>query len=198
MRKIIPVLLFGLLPNISLANERFIPVELWSGGEITGAQEITFPETDFNFGYKERHSIRGPINWENPRNAEIIQVYDRSRYSKKTGKTVQQLWTVTNNNQCLGRVFDNRRSKFITNGCKFPIGNWKEGEHRSFTSDYYDKEKGNYQRIKSIKILDLGKTKLSCLKFRWRMTQDDSVIDENIYEYCHKKGLVKVNGKKRF
>ena len=198
MRKIIPVLLFALLPNISFANERFIPVELWSGGEITGAQEITFPETDFNFGYKERHSIRGPINWENPRNGEIIQVYDRSRYSKKTGKTVQQLWTVTNNNQCLGRVFDNRRSKFITNGCKFPIGNWKEGEHRSFTSDYHDKEKGNYQRIKSIKILDLGKTKLSCLKFRWRMTQDDSVIDENIYEYCHKKGLVKVNGKKRF
>ena len=70
MRKIIPVLLFALLPNISFANERFIPVELWSGGEITGAQEITFPETDFNFGYKERHSIRGPINWENPRNGE--------------------------------------------------------------------------------------------------------------------------------
>ena len=190
--------MFALLPNISFANERFIPVELWSGGEITGAQEITFPETDFNFGYKERHSIRGPINWENPRNGEIIQVYDRSRYSKKAGKTLKQLWTVTNNNQCLGRIFDNRRSKFITNGCKFPIGNWKEGENRSFTSDYYDKEKGNYQRIKSIKILDLGKTKLSCLKFRWRMTQDDSVIDENIYEYCHKKGLVKVNGKKRF
>ena len=198
MRKIIPVLLFALLPNISFANERFIPVELWSGGEITGAQEITFPETDFNFGYKERHSIRGPIKWENPRNGEIIKVYDRSRYSKKAGKTLKQLWTVTNNNQCLGRVFDNRRSKFITNGCKFPIGNWKEGENRSFTSDYYDKEKGNYQRIKSIKILDLGKTTLSCLKFRWRMTQDDSVIDENIYEYCHKKGLVKVNGKKRF
>ena len=190
--------MFALLPNISFANERFIPVELWSGGEITGAQEITFPETDFNFGYKKRHSIRGPINWENPRNGEIIQVYDRSRYSKKAGKTLKQLWTVTNNNQCLGRVFDNRRSKFITNGCKFPIGNWKEGERRSFTSDYYDKEKGNYQRIKSIKILDLGKTKLSCLKFRWKMTEDDSVIDENVYEYCHKKGLVKVNGKKRF
>ena len=56
--------MFALLPNISFANERFIPVELWSGGEITGAQEITFPETDFNFGYKKRHSIRGPINWE--------------------------------------------------------------------------------------------------------------------------------------
>ena len=86
MRKIIPVLLFALLPNISFANERFIPVELWSGGEITGAQEITFPETDFNFGYKERHSIRGPINWENPRNGEIIRFMIVRGIAKKQEK----------------------------------------------------------------------------------------------------------------
>ena len=198
MRNILIFSLSLFLPNISFANERFIPVELWSGGEITGAQEITFPETNFNFGYKKRYSIRGPINWENPRTGEIVQVYDRSRYSKKMGKTVKQLWAVTNNNQCLGRVFDNRRNKIIANGCKFPIGNWKEGEIRSFTSDYYDKERGNYKRMKIIKIMDIGDNKFSCLKFSWTMKQDESVIDENVYEYCHQKGLVKVNGGSKF
>jgi hypothetical protein len=88
-----------------------------------------------------------------------MSVYDRSRYSKKAGEIVKQLWPLTNNNQCLGRVFDNRRNKFIKNGCKFPIGNWREGESRSFTSQYYNKTKGSYQRIKTIKILELGTDK---------------------------------------
>jgi hypothetical protein len=198
MNKIILILLLVISPNISFANERFIPVELWLGGEISGASDITFPETDFSFGYKGRHTIQGPINWKNPQNGKNIKVYDRSRYSKKAGKIVKQLWTVTNNNQCLGRVFDNRRNKFIKNGCKFPLGNWKEGESRSFTSQYYDKTKGTYQRIKTIKILELGTNKKSCLKFRWEMTQNGSPIDDNTYEYCYKEGLVKVNGKNRF
>jgi len=193
------MILFALsiLPNISFANERFIPLELWSGGKITGPKNITFPKTNFSFGYRERHTIQGPIDWKNSRTGETVKVYDRSLSSKKQGN-YNQLWTVTNNNQCLGRVFDSRRNKFIENGCKFPLGNWKEKESRSFTSEYFDSERGSYQRIKTIEILELGKGEKSCLKFRWTSTQNGSEIDNNIYEYCYRKGLVTVNGKERF
>ena len=39
-----------------------------------------------------------------------------------------QLFTVTNDGKCMGRVYDQRRSgtKYIKNGCKFPLGFWKK------------------------------------------------------------------------
>ena len=198
IKKMVLIFFLSIATNIALANERFIPLELWSGGEITGSKDITFPKTNFKFGYKKKHSINGPIDWKNLRSGETIVVYERSRFSRKAGKLVKQLWTVTNNNQCLGRVFDNRRDRFIKNGCKFPLGTWKQDESRSFVSDYYDSERGTYQRVKTIKILELGKDDKSCLKFRWILTQEGSTLDDNTYEYCHKKGLVKLNGKRKF
>ena len=35
----------------------------------------------------------------------------------------------------MGRVYDQRRSgtKYIKNGCKFPLGFWKKGETRTFS-----------------------------------------------------------------
>ena len=56
--------------------------------------------------------------------------------SNERGSKVQ-LFTITNNGQCLGRVWDSRKRKrgvvvAIDNGCKFPLGNWKEGETRDF------------------------------------------------------------------
>ena len=198
MKKILAVLIFLILPIISFADEIFIPVELWLGGNISQSEKIVFPEVSFKFGYKERHKIKGPIIWKNSKTNESIKVYVRSRYSKKEDKEISQLWTITNNNQCLGRVFDDRGNRFIENGCKFPIGFWKKGESRSFTSNYFDERKGNYKRIKTITILKLEKDNKSCLKFNWKSSQKGTVIDENIYEYCPRKGLVKLNGKEKF
>ena len=198
MKKILAVLIFLMFPIISFADQIFIPVELWLGENNTGSEKIVFSEVNFKFGYKERHKIKGPITWKNSKTNENIKVYIRSRYSKKDDKEISQLWTVTNNNQCLGRVFDNRGNRFIENGCKFPIGFWKQGESRSFTSNYFDERKGNYKRIKTITILKLEKDNTSCLKFNWKSSQKGNVIDENIYEYCPRKGLVKVNGKEKF
>ena len=148
MNKVFGILLVATLfsfgttfPITTFANERFIPIELWLGGNITTSRKLSFPEVDFEFGYKERHKIKGPINWENSKTRENIRVYVRSRFSKKLNKEISQLWTYTNNNQCLGRVFDNRGNRVIENGCKFPIGLWKEGESRSFSSNYYDEKK---------------------------------------------------------
>ena len=198
MKKILAVLIALILPIISFADEIFIPVELWLGANISQSEKIIFPEVSFKFGYKERHKIKGPIIWKNSKTNENIKVYVRSRYSKKEDKEISQLWTITNNNQCLGRVFDDRGNRFIENGCKFPIGFWKQGESRSFTSNYFDERKGNYKRIKTITILKLEKDNKSCLKFNWKLSQKDTVIDENIYEYCPRKGLVKLNGKEKF
>ena len=198
MKKILAVLIFLILPIISFADEIFIPVELWLGANISQSEKIVFPEVSFKFGYKERHKIKGPIIWKNSKTNENIKVYVRSRYSKKEDKEISQLWTITNNNQCLGRVFDDRGKRFIENGCKFPIGFWKQGESRSFTSNYFDERKGNYKRIITITILNLENNDKSCLKFNWKSSQKGTVIDENIYEYCPRKGLIKVNGKEKF
>ena len=198
MKKILAVLIALILPIISFADEIFIPIELWLGENISQSEKIVFPEVSFKFGYKERHKIKGPIIWKNSKTNENIKVYVRSRYSKKEDKEISQLWTITNNNQCLGRVFDDRGNRFIENGCKFPIGFWKKGESRSFTSNYFDERKGNYKRIKTITILKLEKDNKSCLKFNWESSQKGTVIDENIYEYCPRKGLVKLNGKEKF
>ena len=198
MKKVLAVLIVLILPIISFADEIFIPVELWLGANISQSEKIAFPEVSFKFGYKERHKIKGPIIWKNSKTNENIKVYVRSRYSKKEDKEISQLWTITNNNQCLGRVFDDRGKRFIENGCKFPIGFWKQGESRSFTSNYFDERKGNYKRIKTITILNLENSDKSCLKFNWKSSQKGTVIDENIYEYCPRKGLIKVNGKEKF
>ena len=198
MKKILAGLIFLILPIISFADEIFIPVELWLGENISQSEKIVLPEVSFKFGYKERYKIKGPIIWKNSKTNENIKVYVRSRYSKKEDKEISQLWTITNNNQCLGRVFDDRGKRFIENGCKFPIGFWKQGESRSFTSNYFDERKGNYKRIKTITILNLENNDKSCLKFNCKSSQKGTVIDENIYEYFPRKGLIKVNDKEKF
>tara|TARA_B100002052_G_C15592390_1_gene467229 strand:- start:70 stop:642 length:573 start_codon:yes stop_codon:yes gene_type:complete len=185
-------------PTNAFSQERMIGFEMWSGGEIEKPSNIRYPEVDFKFGYKNRHRIKGPFDWKNPKTGETLKVYERSRFSKKAGKEIKQLWTITNKGQCLGRVFDSRKNRQITNGCKFPLGKWKAGESRTFTSDYYDKSGGRYQREKTIRIIELGKDERDCLKFKWKATQNGSSIDDNIYEYCYRRGLVRVNGKERF
>ena len=185
-------------PTNAFSQERMIGFEMWSGGEIGKPNNISYPAVHFKFGYKNRHRIKGPLDWKNPKTGETLKVYERSRCSKKAGKEIKQLWTITNKGQCLGRVFDSRKNRQITNGCKFPLGKWEAGESRTFTSDYYDKSRGRYQREKTIRIIELGKDETDCLKFKWKATQNGSSIDNNIYEYCYRRGLVRVNGKERF
>ena len=56
----------------------------------------------------------------------ILKVYSRTN-KNRDGKVKTQLFTTTNNNQCIGRVWDSRRGgKVIDNGCKLPIGYGKK------------------------------------------------------------------------
>ena len=62
MKKIIFIIItILLLPNISIANERFIPLELFTGGDIRDDQEIIYTPADTIFGEKRRKKIVGPI-----------------------------------------------------------------------------------------------------------------------------------------
>ena len=75
MKKLLGIVVLGLLWIIPvLANERFIPLELFTGGEIRQDTEIKFTDADLVFGKKKRKKIVGPEDWKNPQSGEIIKV----------------------------------------------------------------------------------------------------------------------------
>ena len=174
------------------ANERFIPLELFTGGEIREDTEIKFTKANKIFGEKKRKKIVGPEDWKNPQTGEIIKVYKRTREGQSGLKT--QLFTVTNDGQCIGRVWDSRRGgRVIENGCKFPLGVWKEGETRSFKGS-----SGGKTRKIELTILKLGKKTKSSIKFNWKLYNLSSgeLMDDNDYTFSPGKAMTKLNDKK--
>ena len=174
MKKLILICLILALSKISFANERSIPLELFTAKERQHSGKL---------------KVTGPMDWKNKRTGEVHQVYERKRGSKI------QLFTKTNNGQCLGRVMDSRYEKrglvYIKNGCKFPLGNWKEGETRDFFSAYnWPKKKSGGSSTskrtgmkKTLTVKKLGDEK-KCLTFRWQLTvmggkRSGKVIDDN-------------------
>ena len=81
MKKLILICLILTLPKISFANERSIPLELFTAKERQHSGKL---------------KVSGPMDWKNKRTGEVYQVYERKRGSKI------QLFTKTNNGQCLG------------------------------------------------------------------------------------------------
>ena len=93
MRKILLMILFLTFPNLSIGNERFIPIELWLGIPSTGSSELKFYEVN-NKQHNGKLKVSGPIDWKNEKTGKTIKVYERKRGSKI------QLFTITNNGQC--------------------------------------------------------------------------------------------------
>ena len=106
MKKIFYIIIFFSLISTSSANERFIPLELFTGGEIRNDTEIKFTNADTTFGEKRRKKIVGPIDWRAPGSKEIIKVYKRTLKNREGRVRKTQLFTVTNDGQCMGRVYD--------------------------------------------------------------------------------------------
>ena len=188
MKKIIFITItILLLPNISIANERFIPLELFTGGDIRDDQEIIYTSADTIFGEKRRKKIVGPIDWKYPGTDEIIKVYKRTQKNKSGKVRKTQLFTVTNDGQCMGRVYDQRRSgtKYIKNGCKFPLGFWKKGETRTFSVT----DRG--ARTVELKILSLGKKPKDCVKYNWKLFDDATgkKLGDNDYKFCKGRAM---------
>ncbi len=193
MKKLLVIVVLGLMWIIPVsANERFIPLELFTGGEIREDTEIKFTKANKIFGEKKRKKIVGPEDWKNPQTGEIIKVYKRTREGQSGLKT--QLFTVTNDGQCIGRVWDSRRGgRVIENGCKFPLGVWKEGESRSFIGS----SSGKPRKIE-LTILKLGKKPKSNVKFNWKLYNLSSgeLMDDNDYTFSPGKAMTKLNDKK--
>ena len=175
----------------SIGSERFIPLELFTGGDIREDKEIKFTNANLVFGEKKRKKIVGPENWKNPQTGETIKVYKRTRKGQNGLKT--QLFTVTNDGQCIGRVWDSRRGgRVIKNGCKFPLGVWKEGETRSFEGT-----SGGKPRKIELTILKLGKKQKDKVKFNWKLYDGSGkLIDDNDYTFSPGKAMTKLNDKK--
>ena len=194
MKKIILVLsiLFCVsFTSFGFRGERFIPLELFTGGEIRNDTEIKFTKANLVFGDKKRKKITGPEDWEHPNTGEKIKVYKRTRKGQSGLKT--QLFTITNDGQCIGRVWDSRRGgRVIKNGCKFPLGVWKEGETRTFIGS-----SGGKSRKIELKILKLGKKQNDSVKFNWKYYDGSGkLMDDNDYTFSPGKAMSKLNDKK--
>ena len=194
MKKLLGFVVLYLLWVIPVsANERFIPLELFTGGEIRDDIEIRFTPADKIFGEKRRKKIVGPIEWKYPGTDEIIKVYKRTQKNKQGKIKKTQLFTVTNDGQCIGRVYDQRKSgtKYIKNGCKFPLGFWKKGETRTFSVT----DRGS--RTVELKILKLGKKPTDCVKYNWKLfdTSGNKLAD-NDYKFCKNKAMTSLKIRK--
>ena len=187
MKKLLGIAVLYLLWVIPVsANERFIPLELFTGGEIRDDIEIRFTPADKIFGEKRRKKIVGPIEWKYPGTDEIIKVYKRTQKNKQGKIKKTQLFTVTKDGQCIGRVYDQRKSgtKYIKNGCKFPLGFWKKGETRTFSVT----DRGS--RTVELKILKLGKKPTSCVKYNWKLfNTSGKKLADNDYKFCKKRAM---------
>ena len=192
MKKLILLILILFCSQSSSATERFIPLELFTGGEVRNDTEIKFTKADLVFGEKKTKKITGPENWKNPNTEEVIKVYKRTRKGQTELKT--QLFTITNNGQCIGRVWDSRRGgSVIKNGCKFPLGFWKEKETRTFEGS----SNGKPRKI-VLTILELGKKPNSEITFNWKLYDLNSgeLMDDNDYTFSPAKAMTKLNDKK--
>tara|TARA_B100000287_G_scaffold312665_1_gene296010 strand:- start:46 stop:639 length:594 start_codon:yes stop_codon:yes gene_type:complete len=194
MKKLLGIVVLYLLWVIPVsADERFIPLELFTGGEIRDDIEIRFTPADKIFGEKRRKKIVGPIEWKYPGTDEIIKVYKRTQKNKQGKIKKTQLFTVTNDGQCIGRVYDQRKSgtKYIKNGCKFPLGFWKKGETRTFSVT----DRGS--RTVELKILKLGKKPTDCVKYNWKLfdTSGNKLAD-NDYKFCKNKAMTSLKIRK--
>ena len=192
MKKLILLILILFCSQSSSATERFIPLELFTGGEVRNDTEIKFTKADLVFGEKKTKKITGPENWKNPNTEEVIKVYKRTRKGQTELKT--QLFTITNNGQCIGRVWDSRRGgSVIKNGCKFPLGFWKEKETRTFAGS----SNGKPRKIE-LTILKLGNKPNSEISFNWKLydLKSGELMDDNVYTFSPDKAMTKLNDKK--
>ena len=94
MKKFLGIVVLGLLWIIPVsADERFIPLELFTGGEIRNDTEIKYTPADKIFGEKRRKKIIGPQDWKNPFTKEIIKVYKRTKKNREGRVRKTQLFT---------------------------------------------------------------------------------------------------------
>ena len=115
-------------------DSRFIPVEMWTGGEWSGEKQLAMKPVETVFGSREHKSINGPMAWVHPITGESLQVYERVNDTKKGIK--RQLFALSKDKRGLAKVYDERPGSpvriFSTQAVMFPIGWWRRGIPSTF------------------------------------------------------------------
>lgn len=179
-----------------MTKARFIPVELWTGGEWDGTKELKMSNAETRFGDRLNKDIKGPREWKHPVTGETLVVYERTNQERDGVKS--QLFAMNEEKTGLGRVYDSRTEfgvRTFSGGLKFPLGYWKQGETKQVVETRYEGSRVE-SRIESIKItqLDFTYQEMShCLEFEWiyKESRRAKIIDHQTYTYCPNKGMVK-------
>ena len=165
---------------------RYIPVELWTGGEWDGTRELRMNPTDLKFG--KHKAISGPILFTRSDTSESILVYKRINGEKT------QLFTLSSRKDGLGRVFDSRYGRDCKDEVKMPLGLWRDGESRTFTVECNQGELVRKIEITIEKIDFEYKGVPHSLRFHWLADGGWGKATDMHYTYSPGLGLVDVFG----
>ena len=176
----------------SETKERFIPVELFTGGTWDGKHELVLKEASTTAcassdGKRcDKYYITGPfkttgnetkIEWA----GDEISYYRRT-FSIRSRGEVESHFTISASQDGLVRIYDKRKQwgerTYTGTGSKFPLGNWKQGEVRTYQSP----------RPIRIEILELNGPD-HCLTFRWTIGDGKRRNSDNNYTFCPDVGF---------
>lgn len=178
-------------------KERFLPVELLTGNPMPAGQELSFAPVDRVYPFtdelpdgtlgKGEVVLKGPVKWE-AGGGTVLEVYERKV------PRANERFALTQDRTAIGRVYDDRIGN-ITNEGKHPVGQWSQGQERSYNTTYYG-SRGMRTDVSILKV-----EKLSCtwdgvpgaMQFGWRTNSGQHYG----YVYAPGKGLVHVMTRSR-
>ena len=73
MKKLLIILIISLISQLSQANERFIPLELFTGGEIRDDTEIKFTKANYGNSNTKKAPMKGHTAIPDTQNCSWIQ-----------------------------------------------------------------------------------------------------------------------------
>jgi len=178
----------------SSTKERFIPVELFTGGKWDGEHELILKEAATSASACDpvtgkrctTFNIIGPFKTER-NDTKIEWAGDEVSYYQRTFSTrgmgeVESFFTINNSKDGLVRIYDKRKQwgarTYDGLGSKFPLGYWKQGEVRTYPS----------RRPTRIEIIELNGPN-NCLTFRWVIGKGESKNMDNNYTFCPERGF---------
>ncbi len=179
----------------STTKQRFIPVELFTGAEWDGERELGLKEVtttacaSFSDRPCDTYYITGPFKTES-NTTKIAWAGDEISYYRRTFSTprmgeVESFFTINNSRDGLVRIHDKRKQwgtrTYNGLGSKFPLGDWRQGEVRSYPSKMPTR----------IEILELDGPN-HCLTFRWVIGNGERKNMDNNYTYCPGRGFTNI------
>jgi len=186
----------------SSTKERFIPVELFTGGKWDGEHELRLKEVSTtacaSTSDKQRPCkniyVKGPFKTEK-NDTKIEWAGNEVSYYRRTfslrGGEVESFFTINNSRDGLVRIYDKRKQwgarTYNGLGSKFPLGYWKQGEKRSYAS----------RRPTSIEIIELDGPN-HCLTFRWIIGLGKGGNSDNNYTFCPDRGFTNIRHNNTF